>query len=117
MGFGEGGHYSMACATCHGPDGSGGRYLAMDTVRTPNIQYAVLSGQVELEEDGHDDEGEEGHEEGEEEHGHEPYTDETLKKAITEGVEPDGEELDPFMPRWSMSDQDLEDLVSFLKTL
>jgi len=118
MGSGEDVHGGMSCATCHGPDGSGGRYLAMGTVRTPNIQYAVLTGQVELEEDGHDDEGEEGHDEAEEEeHGHEPYTDETLKIAITEGMEPDGEELDSFMPRWSMSDQDLEDLVSFIKTL
>jgi mono/diheme cytochrome c family protein len=118
MGSDGGQHSGMSCATCHGPDGSGGRYLAMGAVRTPNIQYAILTGQVELDEDGHEGEDEEGHDEAEEEeHGHEPYTDETLKRAITEGVEPDGEELDSFMPRWSMSDQDLEDLVSFLKTL
>ena len=110
MGMDRGGYYGMTCASCHGPDGSGGRYLAMGTVRTPNIQYGLLTGQIEVE-DEHEDEGEE------EEHGHEPYTDETLKRAIVEGIEPDGEELNPFMPRWSISDQDLEDLVSFLKTL
>ena len=31
------------------------------------------------------------HEEGEE---HPPYTDETIKRAITQGVEPDGEPLE-----------------------
>jgi len=49
--------------------------------------------------------------------GHESYTDETIKQAITEGVEPDGEPLDWPMPRWSMSDEDLNDLIEFLKTL
>jgi hypothetical protein len=29
---------------------------------------------------------------------HKPYTDETIKRAITEGVEPDGESLDWPMP-------------------
>lgn len=48
---------------------------------------------------------------------HEPYTDETIKRAITEGVEPNGEPLDWLMPRWSMSDEDLDDLIEFLETL
>ena len=110
MGSGEGGYYGMSCASCHGPDGSGGRYLAMGAVRTPNIQYAVLTGQVELEEKEDPEEEEEGHP-------HEPYDESALKRAITEGVEPGGEELNPFMPRWSMSGQDLDDLLEFLKSL
>jgi len=56
----------------------------------------------------------EGGEEGME---HEPYTDEDIKRAITEGIEPDGEPLDWPMPRWTMSDEDLDDLIEFLKTL
>ena len=39
---------------------------------------------------------------------------ETFKRAVTEGVEPDGEPLDEAMPRWRMSDQDLEDLIAYL---
>jgi hypothetical protein len=104
MGSGRGGHYGMACVTCHGPDGKGGLYLAMGIVRTPNIQYGVLTGQTVPEEET-------------EEHPHVPYNDELIKQAITEGLEPDGEPLNPFMPRWSMAAPDLEDLLAFLKTL
>ena len=93
--------WGMACASCHGPDGSGGRYLAMGTVVTPDIRYATLTAAAE-DEDGH---------------GHVPYTDEDILRAISEGVEPDGEPLDPFMPRWQMSSADAQDLLEFLKSL
>jgi hypothetical protein len=39
-----------------------------------------------------------------------------LRRAITRGLDPDGKRLDPAMPRWSMSEQDLTDLVDFLKS-
>jgi len=97
----------MACVTCHGPEGKGGLYLAMGIVRTPNIQYGVLTGQIMIEEESGT----------EAEEPHAPYTDESLKQAITQGLEPDGELLNPFMPRWSMAAPDLEDLLAFLKTL
>ena len=45
------------------------------------------------------------------------YTDETLKRAIRDGVGPDGEPLDPLMPRYPLVDADLELLVGYLKTL
>ena len=48
---------------------------------------------------------------------HPPYTEETLKSAITKGINPAGEPLDEEMPRWRMSEQDLDDLVDFIKTL
>jgi hypothetical protein len=40
-----------------------------------------------------------------------------VKQAITEGINPAGEPLDEEMPRWSMSQDDLDDLIDFLKTL
>ena len=46
-----------------------------------------------------------------------PYTVDTLKQAITQGLDNEGKALDPFMPRWSMSSQDLSDLISYLQTL
>ncbi len=52
--------------------------------------------------------------EGEE---HPPYTDETIKRAITDGLNPAGESLDYTMPHWQMSDDNLNDLLEFLKTL
>ncbi len=54
---------------------------------------------------------------GEEHEEHPPYTSETLKLAITRGINPAGEPLDEEMPRWQMSTQDLNDLVDFIKTL
>lgn len=88
-----GGHYGMVCATCHGPEGKGGVYLAMGAVKTPSIQYKVLTAP----------------EEG--------YTDTLIKQAITKGLEPDGKNLNSFMPRWSMTDKDQADLLAFLKAL
>ena len=49
-------------------------------------------------------------------HGH-PYNEEEIKRAIKDGVEPDGERLDSTMPRYDMSEEDLEDLIGFLKIL
>ena len=78
--------------------------MMMRVVEVPDIRYETLTS-------------EEHGDHGEEEEGHEPYTDETIKQAITEGVEPGGETLDWPMPRWSMTDADLNDLIDFLRTL
>jgi cytochrome c oxidase subunit 2 len=89
-----------SCATCHGADGRGGAPVMMGTEIPGDIRYTHLT--------------EEEHEEGEE---HPPYTDELIKRAIALGLNPAGEPLDPTMPRWRMSDRDLNDLIEFLKTL
>lgn len=46
-----------------------------------------------------------------------PYTEATLRRAIIEGVDPDGRRLDEAMPRYSMSTEDLNDLVAYLKVI
>jgi len=92
----------MTCATCHGPDGRGGTVtMMMGTFVAPDIRYKTLT------------EGEHGdaHEPGP------PYTDETIKRAITQGIDSAGEPLGWPMPRWHMSERDLNDLLEFLKTL
>jgi cytochrome c oxidase subunit II len=89
--------YDIACVNCHGPEGQGGTvYMMMQRFDVPNITWPMLTMQ------GQD---------------HPPYTEATLKQAITEGVDPAGNELDQFMPRWQMSAGDLDDLVNFIKTL
>ncbi len=100
--------HSITCANCHGQEGKGGRVnMMMSYFDTPNITWHVLT-----QEEGHEEEpSETGHEK------HPPYTEETLKRAITRGVDPAGEPLDDEMPRWRMSGQDLDDLVEFIKTL
>jgi cytochrome c oxidase subunit 2 len=91
----------MACANCHGPDGRGGRVrMMMGSFVAPDIRYKTLTAAE--------------HAEGEE---HPPYTDETIKRAITQGIDPAGKPLDWPMPRWTMTEADLEDLLAFLKTL
>jgi len=102
-GMGMMGQRRLACVSCHGAEGRGGQVrMMMYTFRAPDIRYGTLTS---------DKSGEEGTEE------HEPYTEETIKRAITEGVEPNGEKLEWPMPRWQMVEADLDDLVGFLKTL
>ena len=95
--------HRLACATCHRRDGNGGRVAIMPfgTIDVPDITWP------ELTEFHHDDE----------EPPHPPYREETLKQAITRGFNPAGKPLDPLMPRWRMSDRDLDDLIDYLKTL
>jgi hypothetical protein len=81
--------------------------MMMWSFNTPDITWDNLA-----EMEGHGEEtGEDEHEE------HPPYTEETLKRAITRGIDPAGEPLDDIMPRWRMTESDLSDLVEFIKTL
>ena len=90
---------ALTCSTCHGPEGHGGTvYLMMQNFSIPNITWPELSGpDPDME--------------------HPPYTEDTLKRAITEGLDPGGGRLEYPMPVWHMSAQDLTDLVDFIKTL
>ncbi len=100
--------HTIACANCHGPDGKGGRVnMMMWSFNVPDITWDKLTQEEHHEQDADMDEHEE----------HPPYTEETVKRAITRGVDPAGEPLDDEMPRWRMSGQDLDDLVEFIKTL
>ncbi len=97
--------HRIACVSCHGSEGRGGRVtMMMWRFDTPDITWDKLTQ-------------EEYHEEEEEHEEHPPYTEETLKRAITRGINPAGEPLDELMPRWRMSERDLDDLVEFIMTL
>ena len=95
---------TMSCATCHGANGKGGSgRMMMWEFESPDIRYSMLiSGEH----------GEHGDEEDEV-----PYTDELIKRAITEGLGSGGDILEQPMPIWQMSDKDLDDLLAYLKTL
>jgi mono/diheme cytochrome c family protein len=100
--------HTITCANCHGPEGKGGRAnMMMWSFEVPDITWDKLTQEEHHEEQ----EGADEHEE------HPPYTEETLKRAITRGIDPAGEPLDDLMPRWQMSNGDLDDLVDFIKTL
>jgi cytochrome c oxidase subunit II len=88
-----------ACADCHGVDGRGGRVrMMMGWFEAPDIRYHTLTAAEHAEE-------------------HPPYTDELIRRAITEGLDPAGEPLAFPMPRWRMSAADLDDLLGYLKSL
>ena len=87
----------LACVNCHGPRGHGGtvRFM-MQAFDVPNITWLELTGK-------HTD--------------HQPYSEGTVKEAITKGVDPAGNLLEYPMPRWQMSTRDLNDLIAYIETL
>ena len=91
------------CVSCHGVQGRGGVAVMMGTAIPTDIRYKALIGKEK-----HVHEGKE-----KEHH----YTDALIKRAITQGLEADGEVMDRTMPRWQMSEDDLNALIEYLKTL
>jgi cytochrome c oxidase subunit 2 len=93
----------MSCASCHGADAHGGTVQMMMTgVEAPDIRWEHLTNEDHAEEHGEQ---------------HPTYTRETFERAVTEGLDPEGEELHWMMPRWDMTQAQLDDLIAFLQTL
>ncbi len=87
------------CASCHGTDGHG---RSTPTVHAPDITYSNLAdpaGMRELD-------GSRGH----------VYTDSLIRRAVTQGVGADGNQLSTQMPRWQLSDQEWTGLLTYLQT-
>ena len=95
-----GGMMSGGCASCHGPDGRG---RATQTFTAPDITYPNLTdpgGMLQPD-------GSRGP----------TYTDVAIRKAVTQGIDPEGDTLAQPMPQWQLSDQEWADLLTYLKTL
>jgi mono/diheme cytochrome c family protein len=89
----------QSCADCHGIDGQG---LVTPMFVSPNITYRNLTNpEGMLEPDGG--------------RGH-IYTDALIKRAITEGIDAEGKPLSWIMPRWDLTEQELDDLLAYLRT-
>lgn len=82
-----------SCVNCHGVDGKGGVPVMMAYTVPADITYSTLTT------------------------GDEVFTDENIKAAIRDGVDPAGKQLDLVMPRWQMSDADLNDIIEYLKVI
>ncbi|MHB8772772.1 MAG: c-type cytochrome [Syntrophales bacterium] len=82
----------LACVSCHGPDGKGGRHAMgmMGVMDAKDIRWKTLGKE---------------------------YNFEKFRLAVVKGQDPDGTELKPDMPRWNIGNDDLVDLIAFLKTL
>ncbi len=91
----------LTCASCHGPDGSGGvHYMHMGGVKdAPSIRYSTLNSLPDLQ----------GKSSG--------YTLQDFQQEVEQGKDLDGSALDQNMPRWNMNAGDLQDLFAFIKSL
>ena len=87
-----GGGGQLACASCHGPDGRGGVHSMgmMQVMEAPDIRWLTIGGEFDAEK---------------------------FRLAVTKGQDPDGTQLNTDMPHWNIGDDDLADLIDYLKTL
>jgi len=93
---------AYSCASCHGNDGHGGTHdMHMQVMSAPAINYDAL---IEMKK---------------EDSGGNPtnYSLDDLRGAVVDGHDTAGDTLDQDMPRWQISDEELADLLTFLKTL
>ncbi|HSA83081.1 MAG TPA: ABC transporter substrate-binding protein [Geminicoccaceae bacterium] len=90
----------LPCASCHGPDGLG---RAEGGAEPSNITWRELTKPY-----GHR------HPNG---RVHPAFDERSFAGAVTEGVDPAGTELEPVMPRYEMSAEDMAALVAYLKRL
>lgn len=89
---------TLPCAGCHGTDGRGrseGGVIPSDITWK---QLTKLNGIT--------------HASGRK---HQAYTDRSMERAITDGLDPAGSPLAVAMPRYSISRKDLDDLIAYLK--
>jgi len=82
----------LACVSCHGPNGRGGRHSMgmMQVMDAKDIRWSALSKEFDAEK---------------------------FRLAVVKGQDPDGTELKVDMPRWNIGKEDLADVITFLMTL
>ena len=99
----------FSCASCHGVDATGGIHnMGMERMDAPDIRWATLAGHgADPHEDDEDTEPSDADE----------YGFETFRRAVVEGSHPDGAPLSNDMPRWDITEDDLNDLAEYLQSL
>jgi ABC-type branched-subunit amino acid transport system substrate-binding protein len=90
----------LPCASCHGRDGEG---RPEGGVSPSNIAWERLTKPYGVSLDSG--------------RSHPPYTESTLARAIADGIDPAGNELQVAMPRYEMSRAEMGDLIAFVKRL
>jgi cytochrome c oxidase subunit 2 len=82
----------LACASCHGVDGRGGRRPsgAGQWMDARDIRWSVLKDE---------------------------FDQRSLAVALRTGLRPDGRAMSADMPRWDLDEDDMADLVAYLMTL
>lgn len=92
------GMQGAGCAMCHGADAKGTKMM----MEAPDIRWSTL-----MNPEGHV------HTSGRR---HPAYTKESFKTCVLAGIDPAGTQLSAMMPKWEISKDDLDDLISYLKT-
>lgn len=81
-----------SCAACHRANGSGGLHLPGGVVSADLRYKSLVSSQTQ------------------------PYTVPLLERAISTGIDDDGQALNPVMPHWQLSARDLHDVATYVLT-
>lgn len=79
-----------SCAACHRADGSGGMHLPGGAVSADLRHAALVTAQKK------------------------PYTIASLERAISTGIDNTGAPLNPVMPRWQLSQTDLQAVAGYV---
>lgn len=79
-----------ACIECHRANGAGGIKFS-DGAVSADLRHAALTSAQKH-----------------------PYTVVLLERAISTGVDNEGQKLDPVMPRWKMTKTDLHDVAQYV---
>ena len=90
----------MPCVNCHQDDGKGTTEAG---ISPPDIRWSTLSRSYGIS--------------GKNGKTFPAYDQRTLRKAISLGIGSGGQSLNPIMPRYQLSHQDMEDLLAFLTGL
>jgi mono/diheme cytochrome c family protein len=80
-----------SCAACHGVNGAGGIHVGGAV--SADLRHAAMVTHMKH-----------------------PYTLALLERAISKGIDSDGQQLSPVMPRWQMSSTDLHDVAEYVLT-
>ena len=90
----------LPCINCHGADGRGAEdYVGVAPL---NVNWYALASS------------------GTHQHSlrsHSPFDEKSLARAIVLGKDPDGSDMDKAMPRYDMAQEDVEDLIAYLKVM
>lgn len=82
--------YRTSCMQCHRADGSGGVHLPHGAVSADLRHHALVDQQKH------------------------PYTMALLERAISTGIDNEGQPLNPMMPHWRMSKNDLHNVAAYV---
>lgn len=81
----------IACVNCHDINGKGGFVFPQGKVASADIRWESLKA--------------------------EGFDEAKFKLAVIEGLDEGGKPLSVWMPRWNMSDKDIDSLITYIKTL